>query len=98
MPEDVIEILETVYQDLRQGQFDGQEIHPDENGLPVLQDPIPFSGELTLSKLKKLLRDTDYQALPDYQATKTLEENEANLQKRAEWRALIRDQSPPVET
>ena len=43
MPNDVVEISQEIYQSLLNGHSQGQQIAADENGFPVLIDPVDTS-------------------------------------------------------
>lgn len=90
MPDDAVEITQEEYVSLLEGQTEGMEIIPDSNGHPAHKYPDEPPSELTVEMLRSMLRNTDYKALPDYQATKTAEENQANMAQRAEWREQLR--------
>lgn len=100
IPADAFAIEEEVYLFLLEEQANGKEIKGDENGHPVAVERVNAQSEPTINDLKRYLKNTDYQMLPDYMETKTPEENEKNKQQRTFWRNLIRtyENPPPVET
>jgi hypothetical protein len=69
LPDDAIEITEERHEELFNGQQNGNQITADENGHPVLIprviDPL-ISERRRVSQLRKLLADSDFKTLPDY--------------------------------
>src|SRR5690606_20629371 len=89
IPVDAVEITQQQHTALLQGQSEGKVITADENGRPVLADPpIPTQQQLSIARifeLKKLLSETDYKVMPDYDRT-----DETILAQRQLWREEIR--------
>lgn len=56
MPEDVVEIPDSVYSELLRGQEKGKRIEPDRQGFPKLVEPPPLNGE-QLAMAERVWRD-----------------------------------------
>ena len=94
MPSDVVEITDEQYQQLLTSQSQGLIIVGDDNGYPTLITPIVTPEQIKLQRiaeLKQLLLASDYKMLPDYQASKTQAENDANMAQRDLWRKEVRE-------
>lgn len=89
MPEDCVEISDSEYYALLDGQSAGKLITA-QDGKPALIDaPPPTAAEIKdvrIAELQKMLADTDFVATTDYD-----QPAEDTLAKRAAWRTEIRE-------
>lgn len=61
MPEDVVEISDSLYFELLKGQEQGKQIRPDKQGFPTLVDP-PAPTVTQLSNQERMWRDAELAA------------------------------------
>lgn len=90
IPNTAKEITIDFYNELLSGQSVGKVIAADINDLPCLIEPVPTEEELKaarVAELKRLLSDSDFRVLPDYQSRsgKTDAEISTYISERKAW-------------
>lgn len=95
IPLDAVEITDDTWVDLLNGQAEGKIISPDENGYPVLTDPLPPSHEelvqMAENNRQRLLAHADSVML-DWRTELMLGEiSDDNKAKLSKWMAYKRE-------